>query len=120
MLVFFVLKESVIFVFFICSFVVNIFINMELVKVMDLNEEFYVVFILLGVMINMGGAVIMIIIMILVVVYILGMFVLIYLVLLLSIIVVVFVCGVLGIVGGFLLLILFVCSLFGIFNDIVM
>lgn len=119
-LVLWCLKDLGIIVFFICSFVVNIFVNMRLCEDLGLDKDIYLVFILFGVVINMVGVVIIINILILVVVNILGIIVDFLIVFLLSVVVVVLVCGVFGVIGGLFLLILVVCSLFGILNDVVM
>lgn len=68
--IFICLCESGVMVFFICSFVVNIFVNMGLLKCLGLCEEIYLFFILFGVNINMVGVVIIVIVLIFVVVYI--------------------------------------------------
>lgn len=120
LLVFICLCESGVYVFFICSFVVNILVNMVLCEKLNLDCDIYLVFILLGVIINMVGVVIIIIVLMLVVVYMLNILVDLLMVLLLSVVVLLCVCGVFGVVGGLLLLILLVCNMFGILNDVVM
>ena len=119
-LVFMVLRESGITVFFTRSSAANIPVNMKLCEKLGLDEDTYAVSIPLGATINMAGAAITIAVLTLATVNTLGIEVDFVTSLILVVVAAVSAAGASGVSGGSLLLIPLACSLFGIPNEIAM
>ncbi|MDR0299989.1 MAG: serine/threonine transporter SstT [Streptococcaceae bacterium] len=119
-LTFYTMKESGVPAFFTRSSAVNVPINMEIARKLQLNEESYSISIPLGASVNSGGAAITVTIMTMVGANTLGMHVPFLLAFILSVVATIASTGVSGIVGGSLLIIPLACSFFGISNDIAM
>lgn len=119
-LTFYCMKESGIPAFFTRSGAVNIPINMELAKKLQLSENSYSISIPLGAAANSGGAAITISVMTLATAFTLGYNVPFTLAFLLCLLTAIASTGVSGIAGGSLLLIPLAASLFSIPNDIAM
>ena len=119
-LVFMVLRESGITVFFTRSSAANIPVNMKLCEKLGLDEDTYAVSIPLGATINMAGAAITIAVLTLATVNTLGIEVDFVTSLMLVVVAAVSAAGASGVSGGSLLLIPLACSLFGIPNEIAM
>ncbi|GAB2026026.1 serine/threonine transporter SstT [Lactovum odontotermitis] len=119
-LTFYTMKESGVPAFFTRSSAVNVPINMEVARKLQLNEESYSISIPLGASVNSGGAAITVTIMTMVGAFTLGMHVNFLLAFILSLVATIASTGVSGIVGGSLLIIPLACSFFGISNDVAM
>ena len=119
-LTWFAFKESGIPAFFTRSSAVNIPINLDLCRRLQLDKSTYSISIPLGGSANSGGAAITISIMTLVAAHTLGLHIDFLTAFLLCLLTAISATGASGIAGGSLLLIPLSCSLFGISNDIAM